>query len=131
MNPSTTSSTESTRFRLGVLAIVIVGLFAALFARLWFLQVMTSESYSVEAEANRVRVVQVEAPRGRILDTNGKVLVDNRVSTVVTVDRVVFTELNNRGDRDDVLFLDNGAGGGTADNGIQDGNEPGARGEAA
>lgn len=125
------SATETTRFRLGVLAIVIVALFAALFGRLWYLQVMTSEPYSLEAEANRVRVVQVEAPRGRILDVNGTVLVDNRVSTVVTVDRVVFTELNKEGDLDDVIFLDNGAGDGVEGNGVQDGDEKAARGEAA
>ena len=64
----------------------MLSLFAALFARLWFLQVMTAPEYQVAAENNRVRVVQVEAPRGRILDRNGNVLVDNRRSIVVTVD---------------------------------------------
>ena len=49
----------------------MISLFAALFARLWFLQVMTAPEYQVAAENNRVRVVQVEAPRGRILDRNG------------------------------------------------------------
>ncbi|MGK2928667.1 MAG: penicillin-binding protein 2 [Acidimicrobiales bacterium] len=88
------SVAESPRLRLGVLAIVILALFAALFARLWYLQVLSTEDYVQAAEANRIRVVQVEAPRGRILDRNGSVLVDNRVSTVVTVDRVVFTELD-------------------------------------
>ena len=87
------TATEAPRFRLAVLAVVMVALFTALFARLWYLQVMSSEDYEVAAEANRIRVVQVEAPRGRILDRNGTVLVDNRVSTVVTVDRVVFNEL--------------------------------------
>ncbi len=87
------TAAESPRMRLGVLAIVIVALFAALFARLWYLQVLSSQDYVQAAEANRVRVVQVEAPRGRILDRNGTVLVDNRVSTVVTVDRVLFAEL--------------------------------------
>lgn len=89
------SVAESPRLRLGVLAIVILALFAALFARLWYLQVLSTEDYVQAAEANRIRVVQVEAPRGRILDRNGSVLVDNRVSTVVTVDRVVFTELDD------------------------------------
>ncbi len=87
------SAAESPRMRLGVMAIVIVALFAALFARLWYLQVLSSQDYVQAAEANRIRVVQVEAPRGRILDRNGTVLVDNRVSTIVTVDRVQFLEL--------------------------------------
>ena len=90
-----TAPAESPRFRLAVLAIVVIALFAALFARLWYLQVLSSETFEVAAEANRVRVVQVEAPRGRILDRDGTVLVDNRVSTVVTVDRVQFAELDD------------------------------------
>ena len=61
--------------RFGAIAIVMLSLFAALFARLWFLQVMTAPEYQVAAENNRVRVVQVEAPRGRILDRNGNELV--------------------------------------------------------
>jgi penicillin-binding protein 2 len=87
---------ESPRLRLGVLGIVVIALFVPLFARLWYLQVLSSESYTEAAEANRVRVVQVEAPRGRILDRDGTVLVDNRVSIVVTVDRVRFGELEDR-----------------------------------
>jgi penicillin-binding protein 2 len=88
-----TQRMESPRMRLGVLGIVAIALFVALFARLWYLQVMSSESYTEAAEANRIRVVQVEAPRGRILDRDGTVLVDNRVSIVVTVDRVRYAEL--------------------------------------
>lgn len=86
---------ESPRLRLGVLAIVAFALFAALFARLWYLQVLSSETFTEAAEANRIRVVQVEAPRGRILDRNGVVLVDNRVSIVVTVDRVEYARLDD------------------------------------
>ena len=72
--------------RFGAIAIVMISLFAALFARLWFLQVMTAPEYQVAAENNRVRVVQVEAPRGRILDRNGLELVTNRRSIVITID---------------------------------------------
>lgn len=85
---------ESPRLRLGVLGIVAIALFVALFARLWYLQVLSSESYLEAAEANRIRIVQVEAPRGRILDRDGTVVVDNRVSIVVTVDRVRFADLD-------------------------------------
>ena len=87
--------TESPRLRLGVLGIVVVALFVPLFARLWYLQVLSSETFTEAAEANRIRVVQVEAPRGRILDRDGTVLVDNRVSIVVTVDRVRFADLED------------------------------------
>jgi penicillin-binding protein 2 len=78
---------ESGPLRLGVLGIVILSLFAALFSRLWYLQVMDSETFRVEARSNQVRVVYQPAPRGRILDRNGEVLVDNRGAQIITVDR--------------------------------------------
>ena len=86
---------ESPRVRMSVLGIVVFALFAALFSRLWYLQVMASEQYQVAAQANRIRVVPVEAPRGRILDRNGKVLVDNRISVQITVDRTVINDLDD------------------------------------
>ena len=69
---------------MSVLGIVVFALFASLFARLYYLQVMATDQYQVAAQENRIRVVPVEAPRGRILDRNGKVLVDNRISVQVT-----------------------------------------------
>src|SRR5207302_11388727 len=78
---------ESPRLRLGVVAIVIVSLFAALLARLWYLQVLAAPAYRVQADVNRVRTIYTEAPRGRILDRQGRVLVDNRVSDAAVVSR--------------------------------------------
>jgi penicillin-binding protein 2 len=75
------------RLRLSVLGVVVISLFAALFSRLWYLQVMDSASFRVAAKANQVRLVYEPAPRGRILDRNGTVLVDNRFRFVVTLSR--------------------------------------------
>jgi penicillin-binding protein 2 len=86
--------TSSPRLRMSVLGFVVLGCFAALFARLWYLQVMEAPTLAIEAAANRTRTVSVEAPRGRILDVNGKVLVDNRTSLVVTVDRRAYADLD-------------------------------------
>ena len=86
---------DSPRLRLSILGIVVFSLFAALFARLWYLQVMASEEYQVAAEANRIRTVAVQAPRGRILDRDGEVLVENRIAVQVTVDRTVLRELDD------------------------------------
>ena len=79
---------QSPRLRLSILGIVAFSLFGALFARLWYLQVMAAPEFKVEAQANRVRTVTEEAPRGRILDAKGRVIVDNRTSRVVTIDPV-------------------------------------------
>ena len=52
-------------------ALVVVG-FAALLMRLWALQVLSGSHYAATAQANQVRTVSVQAPRGLILDKNGK-----------------------------------------------------------
>jgi penicillin-binding protein 2 len=85
---------ENPRLRLSVLGVVIVSLFAALFARLWYLQVLASQEFQRTATANSQRVVLEEAPRGRILDRNGVVLVDNKLSYVVSLDRRLLAELD-------------------------------------
>jgi penicillin-binding protein 2 len=81
------------RWRLSMLGVVTVALFVAMFARLYGLQIVDASEFQVQAEANRVRLVHVPAPRGRILDRNGKVLVDNRISVVVAVERNSFDNL--------------------------------------
>jgi len=78
---------DSSRLRLGVLGMVVLSLFCALLARLWYLQVLASPTFKVEAQLNSVAVVYTEAPRGRILDRNGKVLADNRVVLALVADR--------------------------------------------
>src|SRR5688572_30630689 len=80
-------SAENPRLRLGILGIVIVSLFAALFARLWYLQIMATKQFATAAQALQTRTILEEAPRGRIFDRKGVVIVDNRVSVVVTVDK--------------------------------------------
>src|SRR5689334_17819039 len=60
-------------------------LFAIIFFRLWYLQVLSGDKYLAEANNNRVREVKVEAPRGQIVDRNGTVLVDNRTALAVQV----------------------------------------------
>ncbi|HEY0392624.1 MAG TPA: penicillin-binding protein 2 [Solirubrobacterales bacterium] len=62
-----------------------VVLFAVLFFRLWLLQVLDGEKYLAEAKNNRTRSYRVSAPRGEILDRNGKVLVANRTSLALQV----------------------------------------------
>jgi penicillin-binding protein 2 len=72
---------------MSVVGVVVIGCFLALFARLWYLQIIEAPELEQLATTNRTRVVAVEAPRGRILDVNGNVIVDNRTSLVVTIDR--------------------------------------------
>lgn len=93
---------DTPRLRLGMVGIVAVSLFAALFARLWYLQVLAAPEYQLQATANQQRVVIEPAPRGRILDRNGVVLVDNRLSFVVSLDRTVLRDMED-GERTELL----------------------------
>ena len=98
--PAALDAAESTRLRLTFLTLVVVSLFVLLFARLWFLQVMAGERYEGLAEGNAVRTITSEAPRGRLLDRNGDVLVRNRYAMVVSV------QPEEMGDRRDEVLAD-------------------------
>jgi penicillin-binding protein 2 len=63
--------------RLTAAQYIILGIFLILAYGLWRLQVMQSDFYSLAAERNRIRNVPVLAPRGRILDREGRTIVDN------------------------------------------------------
>ena len=63
--------------RLAVASYLIVGMIGVLLIGFWKLQVVDSDRYAQWAERNRVRAIPVIAPRGRMLDRNGRVLVDN------------------------------------------------------
>jgi penicillin-binding protein 2 len=76
---------QSRRLRLSLFSILVFGLFLALFSRLWYLQVLAGDRYGHLAEGNRLRRVVIDAPRGRILDRNGKPLVRDRAAWAVTV----------------------------------------------
>lgn len=80
--------------RLSLIAVVAVSLMATLVIRLWFLQIMAAPTFEQAATGNRTRTIHSEAPRGRILDVHGRVLVDRRESLVVTVDRTVVRQLS-------------------------------------
>ncbi len=79
--------TDSSHVRLSAIGIVAISLFLALFMRLWFLQGIDRQEFEAASVSNRLRVIHEEGPRGRILDRNGKVLVDNETSIVVALDR--------------------------------------------
>ncbi len=60
--------------RVAIAGTVALAIFAILFFRLWFLQVLSSDHYARAASVNFVRPVEVAAPRGQILDRNGTIL---------------------------------------------------------
>ena len=63
------------------------------------MQVVSGEEYQAAASENRIREVVTPATRGAILDAQGRPLVQNRTSLVVSVDRSTILELPEDGER--------------------------------
>jgi penicillin-binding protein 2 len=73
---------------------IILGIFLILAYGLWRLQVMQSDYYSLAAEKNRIRNVPILAPRGKILDREGRTIVDNYPSSTALLLRDSTRDLN-------------------------------------
>ena len=56
---------------------IVVLVLVVLATGMWRLQVLGADSYRQLAEANRIRKDPVRAPRGKIFDREGRILVDN------------------------------------------------------
>src|SRR5262245_36991638 len=78
---------DNSRVRVSMIGVVIVALFAALLARLWFLQMGPDQKLAKKAPLRTTRVVQTASPRGRIFDRNGMVLAQDETAWAVTLDR--------------------------------------------
>ena len=69
--------TPQVAFRLALLGMLLLAVFAVLFLRLWALQILSGPQYLQAAQDNQLRTVRLQAPRGPVLDRNGVVLVGN------------------------------------------------------
>jgi penicillin-binding protein 2 len=77
--------TPQLALRVAVIGGIALVAFAVIFFRLWYLQVLSGDKYLAEARGNQVRSIKVQAPRGEIVDRNGRVLVDNTPGRAVVV----------------------------------------------
>lgn len=73
------------------IAFVLLGLLGV---RLYYLQIVRGEYYSDRAESQRVRFIPIPAPRGAILDRNGKMLVDSRPTYNVVLSNEPLKKIN-------------------------------------
>jgi penicillin-binding protein 2 len=69
--------------RVAIVGGIALAAFAVIFFRLWYLQVLSGDKYVAEAQNNQLREIKVQAPRGEIVDREGRVLVRNRVGYAV------------------------------------------------
>ncbi|RPI18514.1 MAG: penicillin-binding protein 2 [Acidobacteriales bacterium] len=65
----------------------MVAVFLYLVAGFWELQVRNPEFYSEQADRNRIKALPIPAPRGKILDRDGRVIVDNHSSFSLILSR--------------------------------------------
>jgi penicillin-binding protein 2 len=86
---------NKSRLRLVVLQALVFSLFATLLVRLYYLQVVEADTYQGKAAAQSVREIVVQPQRGLIVDDQGRPLVTNRLSWVVSLDRTLLGKMTD------------------------------------
>ena len=73
--------------KIAVFQYLTAGVFVFLVSGFWKLQVQNPDVYSEAAERNRIKSTPILAPRGKILDRDGRVIVDNKASYSLLLNR--------------------------------------------
>jgi len=73
--------------KIAIFQYLTVLVFVFLVSGFWQLQVKNPELYSEAAERNRIKSTPLLAPRGKILDRDGRVIVDNKASYSLLLNR--------------------------------------------
>ncbi|MBX3298561.1 MAG: penicillin-binding protein 2 [Acidobacteria bacterium] len=92
---------QNLRARVGTIQILVFVVVAILGVRLYALQIVKGDYYSERAENQRVRLIQIPAPRGAIFDRNGKLLVDSRPTYNIVISNEAFKSIDPRERVDD------------------------------
>ncbi len=100
---SSNPQSQKSRLRLIVVQALVVALFGTLFARLWYVQVVGGEVYQAKAASQGVREIVMQPDRGLIVDAQGRPLVSNRTSWVVSIDRTTLGKMTS-GEQDRLIY---------------------------
>ena len=92
--------TPALAVRIAIAGSVVLALFAVIFFRLWFLQVLTGDHYVLTAARNQTRVVAIVPERGEILASNDQPLV---TSTTALAAEIVPTDLPVKVNQSNIL----------------------------
>jgi penicillin-binding protein 2 len=90
------NGSQRSRLRLVVVQALVFSLFATLFVRLYYLQVVGGDDYQAMAADQSVRDIVVQPQRGLIVDDQGRPLVANRTSWVISLDRNLMGKMSDR-----------------------------------
>jgi penicillin-binding protein 2 len=74
--------------RVAVIGGFALAMFAIIFFRLWFLQVLSGDQYLAQASTNRTRDIAIPAQRGDMVDRSGTQLVESRQAVAIQLDPV-------------------------------------------
>jgi len=88
---------DSARQRVFILRVLVLSLVVTLLGRLAYLQVLSGSTYKQSAQSLNTRVLIDPAPRGQILDDQGRVLATDRYEYVVTVSNATLSRQKDRG----------------------------------
>jgi penicillin-binding protein 2 len=84
--------TYSGAAKVAVFQYLTVAVFVFLLAGYWDLQVRNEGLYNIKALQNQIKSLPMPAPRGRILDRDGRVIVDNHASFRLVLSRESLRE---------------------------------------
>lgn len=73
--------------KIAIFQYLTVAVFLFLISGFWKLQVQNPDVYSEAAERNRIKSTPILAPRGKILDRDGRIIVDNKASYSLLLNR--------------------------------------------
>jgi penicillin-binding protein 2 len=88
--PSGPPLRDDTKFattKIAIFQYLAVAIFLFLISGFWDLQVRNPDVYNEQADRNRIKSVPILAPRGKILDRDGRVIVDNHSSYTLILSR--------------------------------------------
>ena len=86
---------RSVTVRLVVLQVAFAIIFTVLAFSFWYFQIVQHQKYEELAENNHQRTISLRAPRGVMLDRDGRVLVENRSSFTISIVREQTKDLNH------------------------------------
>src|ERR1700709_2429502 len=82
---ATPADSQAVAVRVAVIGLGLLVLVAVVFFRLWYLQVLSGNSFAARAVQNRTRTIAITAPRGGITHRNGTTLVRTRRQLIVSL----------------------------------------------
>jgi penicillin-binding protein 2 len=83
--------------RVGIIGLATIGLFGVLALRLWSLQVLRGPHFAAAAQRQTFRLIDLPAPRGQIIDANGRLLAATKGGLAVSVDTAVLGVIDSHG----------------------------------